>query len=100
LQLSVHHLSVATLVKARHLAMPSPVVVGLSWSAVDDTDVMVVESDIAVVVERCVAVVSTTEVVASCTVVLLESTVVVAPLHLHDCGGQKGVTWLQLLVHH
>jgi len=64
LQLSVHHLSVATLVKARHLVTPSPVVVGLSWSVVDDRDV-VVESDIAVVVEWGVAVVSTIEVVAS-----------------------------------
>jgi len=65
LQLSVHHLSVATLVKARHLVTPSPVVVGLSWSVVDDRDVVVVESDIVVVVEWGVAVVSTIEVVAS-----------------------------------
>jgi len=65
LQLSVHHLSVATLVKARHLATRSPVVVGLSWSAVDDRDVVVVESEIVVVVEWGAAVVSTIEVVAS-----------------------------------
>lgn len=61
----MHHSSVATLVKARHLAMPSPVVVGLSWSVVDDNAVKVVESDIVVVVERGIAVVSTIEVVAS-----------------------------------
>jgi len=64
---------------------------------VDDTDMMVVENPMVVV---RAAVVSTIEVVASWAVVLLASAVVVALLHRHSCDGQKGVTWLQLAMHH
>lgn len=82
------------------MTTPLTVVVGLSWSVVDDTDVIVVETAIVVIVEWGADVVPTIEVVASWAVVVLASAVVVALLHLHNCDGQNGATWLQLAVHH
>lgn len=65
------------------MVLTSGVFVVLPWSVVDGTNVLVIVM-VGVVVSR-------DGVVVSWTVVVLASAVVVALLHLHNCGGQKGV---------
>lgn len=50
------------------------VVVAPPWSVVDGTNILVDADNVVVIV--------------------------IAPPHWQTCGGQKGVTWLQLAVHH
>jgi hypothetical protein len=72
----------------------------LPWTVVDGTNMLVVSGAVVVIVTMVGLVVSGDAVVASWKVVVPTSAVVVILLHWHNRAGQKGVAWLQLLVHH